>query len=295
MRYSSYAGVLTIPLLLLLAATAQQPPGPIEATSLLGRKLFALPEDGSIAAARQKLAADPNNVTLVLALSRAQAARRQYREAIATCTAGLRFARENADLLLERGHRELGLRQFNEALADLNRAVQINKKNLDEFYHLGLAHYFLRQFPEAATSFRSALALAQNNDSVIDCSNWLYVSLRRADQRDAAAAALARVTPDIQNQEPHLLFYLKLLRFYQGVLTENQILPPKPANPNDIEAELAFDTISYGLGNWHLYNNDTAHARELFQSVVSGDAWNAWGFIGSELALATRETSMAAR
>lgn len=278
--------VLPAALLVLAVLSAREAPGPFETTSLLGRKLYALPDDSSIESARQKLAADPNNVVLVLALSRAQAAKRQYKEAVATCTAGLRSAPNDADLLLERGHRELGLRQFNEALADLNRAVLINPKNLDEFYHLGLAHYFLRQFPEAATSFRSALALAQNNDSVIDCSNWLYVSQRRAGHADAAAAALSRITPDIHNKEPHLLFYLKLLRFYQGVLTEKQILPPKPANPNDIEAELAFDTLSYGVGNWRLYNNDSAHARELFQPVVSGNAWNAWGFIGSELELA---------
>ncbi len=259
--------------------------GPFEVTSLLGRKLYALPDDGSIAAAQQKMA-DPKNVTLVLALSHAQAGRRQYKEAVATCTSGLTFAPDNADLLLERGHRELGLREFEQARADLEHAVAINPKQLDEYYHLGLAHYFLRQFSEAADSFQRGLNLAQNNDSVIDCSNWLYVSLRRAGKKDEAARVLARITPDVTNKEPHLLFYLKLLRFYQGAMPEDQIKPPKPTTPNDIEAELSFDTVSYGLGNWHLYNNDPRRARELFEPVVTGSAWNAWGFIGSEVELA---------
>lgn len=259
---------------------------PIEVTSLLGRKLYALADDGSIHSARQKCAADPHNVALILALSKAQAARRQYREAVDTCTSGLKIAPQNAGLYLERGHRELGLRDFRSALADLNRAVALNPKQLDEHYHLGLAHYFLGQFAEAAQSFRRALSLAQSSDSVIDCSNWLYASLRRAGRTEAAAQVLTRITPDLRNKEPHLLFYLRLLRFYQHVLSENEILPPKPANPADIEAELAFDTVSYGVGNWHLYNNDSARARELFQSVVTGSAWNSWGFIGSEVEMA---------
>jgi tetratricopeptide (TPR) repeat protein len=165
--------------------------------------------------------------------------------------------------------------------------VELNPKQLDEYYHLGLAHYFLRQFGEAAESFRNALNLVQTSDSVIDCSNWLYVSLRRAGQTEAAAQVLTRITPDMKNKEPHLLFYLRLLRFYQGVLSESQILPPKPAGPADIEGELSFDTVTYGVGTWRLYNNrNPAGARELFQTVVTGFAWNSWGFIGSEVELA---------
>jgi tetratricopeptide (TPR) repeat protein len=260
--------------------------GPLEVTSLLGRKLYGLPDDGSIRAAQQKLAADRHNISLVLQLSKAQAGRRQYREAVATSTAGLAFAPDNAELYLERGHRELGLRQFAAALTDLDRAVKINPKQLDEFYHQGLAHYFQGQFGEAARSFRNALDLAQTSDSVIDCSNWLYVSLRRAGRNEEAAQALTRITPETKNQEPHLLFYLRLLRFYQGAMTEQEILPAKPTDPNDLEGELAFDTTSYGVGNWHLYHNDAKRARELFRPVVTGYAWNAWGFIGSEIELA---------
>ena len=150
---------------------------------------------------------------------------------------------------------------------------------------MGLAHYFQGQFAEAAESFRQALALAQNNDSVIDCSNWLYVSLRRAGKTAEATQALRRITPDVKNKEPHLLFYLRLEHFYQGALTEQAVLPPKPADPNDTEAELAFDTVTYGVGNWHLYNGDAKGAAELFRQVAKGNAWNAWGFVGSEVEL----------
>lgn len=263
--------------------------GPLETTSLLGRKLYALPDDdGAIRAAQKKLAADPKNVALMLQVSKAQAAKRQYREAVATCTQGLAVAPDSAPLLLERGHRELGLRNFSAALTDLQRAVQIDPKQLDEYYHLGLAHYFLRQFDAAGEAFQKALGLATAPDSVIDCSNWLYVSLRRAGKKEEAAAVLTRITPDLKNTEPHLLFYLRLLHFYQGTITESEILPAKPIDANDVEGELAFDTTGYGVGNWHLYNGQPEQAQPLFKSVVTGNAWNSWGFIGSEVELTKR-------
>jgi tetratricopeptide (TPR) repeat protein len=257
-----------------------------EVTSALGRKLYALPDDESVTTARKKLAADPKNVALMLALSKAEAGRRQYKEAVATCTKGLLAAPKDADLYVERGHRELGLREFRPAMQDLKRATELAPENLDAHYHLGLAHYFLGEFGAAAASFEAARKLAKNNDSLIDCSNWLYVSLRRAGQEARASEALARITPEVTNTEPHLYFYLRLLHFYQGKLTEREVLPPRPAKPDDLEAELSFNTVSYGVGNWHLYHHETARALNLFREVVKGEAWNSWGFIGSEIELA---------
>ena len=257
-----------------------------EVTSKLGRKLYALPDDTAIIEARKKLAADPKNPKLVLALSLAEANRKQYREAIGTDTKGLAASPDNVDLLIERGHREVGLREFAAAQRDLQRAASLDPRQLGAFYHLGLAHYFQGQFAAAAAAFRKARALAKTNDDLIDCSNWLYVSLRRANQPKEAAAVLQRITPQMTNKEPHIAFYLYLVRLYQGILPEQKVLPPKPANPNDVEAELAYDTVAYGVGNWHLYHHDPGRAEALFKQVVSGHAWNAWGFIGSEVDLA---------
>jgi tetratricopeptide (TPR) repeat protein len=156
---------------------------------------------------------------------------------------------------------------------------------LDAHYHLGLANYFLGDFKTAAASFDRARALAKTDDSLIDCSNWLYVSLSRAGQDAQAAEVLKRITPQVKNTEPHLYFYLRLLHFYQGQLTEKAVLPPPPTGPDDVEGELSFNTVSYGVGNWHVYHHDRAAALPLFERVVKGEAWNSWGFIGSEVEL----------
>lgn len=244
-----------------------------------------MPDDDKVIAARKSLAEDPKNVERVVQLSKAQAARRQYREAVETTTAGLVFAPKSADLYLERGHRELGLREFKQAMNDLEHATQLAPDMLDAHYHLGLAHYFLGEFDAGAISFDRARALAKNDDSLIDCTNWLYVSLRRAGKEKEAAQALARIKPGVKNTEPHLYFYLRLLHFYQGQSTAEAVLPPPPAGPEDLEGELAFDTVSYGVGNWRIYHQQRADAIGLFRNVVKGEAWNAWGFIGSEIEL----------
>ena len=257
----------------------------LELTSSLGRRLYALPDDEGVATARTKLAADPKNIALILALSKAEAARRQYKEAVATCTGGIAITPDNADLYLERGHRELGLREFKSAMQDLEQAKKLAPGNLDVHYHLGLSHYFLGEFSEAATSFEAARTLAKNNDSLIDTSNWLYVSLRRAGHETQASEVLTRITPEVKNSEPHLFFYLSLLHFYHGKISEKDILPPS-ARPDDVEGELRFNTVSYGVGNWHLYHHEVPQAMSLFNEVVKGEAWNSWGFIGSEVDLA---------
>ena len=200
----------------------------------------------------------------MLQLSKAEAGRRQYREAVATSTQGLAFAPNSADLYLERGHRELGLREFKTAMNDLEQARRLAPEMLDAYYHLGLAHYFLAEFDQAAASFDKARALAKNHDSLIDCSNWLYVSLRRAGKEQQATQVLARITPDVKNTEPHLYFYLQLLHFYQGQLREEAVLPPRPAGPEDLEGELSFDTVTYGVGNWRVYHHSRAEAVSLF-------------------------------
>ena len=279
--------LLSLALVLSSPALSAQSQGAFETTSLLGRKLYAMSGDDAISAAKGKLSNTSRSAAEYLALSKAEAGRRQYQEAVKTDTEALAAYPENADLLLERGHRELGLRQFAAAQKDLEHAVKVDPTKLDSHYHLGLALYFQGRFEEAALHFGHARDLAGTDDSLIDCSNWLYVSLRRAGKQDEAKEVLTRITPAVHNTEPHLAFYLSLLRFYQGQRTEQQILPARPA-PGDSEAELSYNTVNYGLGNWHLYNGDKPAAYPYFEKVVVGSAWNSWGFVGSEVELTRR-------
>ena len=256
----------------------------LQVTSPLGTKFYSLPDDkGVVAAAEKSAAADPKNADLLLKLAQAQASVWQDREAADTCTKAIAIAPNNAGLYLERGHRELPLREFARARADLKRAVELDPKKVDAYYHLGLAHYFLGEFKQSAEAFRHAVELAPDTDSRINSTNWVYASSRRANEKPEAASAIAQITPDMKNKADHTLFYLNLVRFFQGAMSESQALPPEPpAGNTDTEAELKFDTVAYGVGNWHLYNNDKAKALEYFRKIVKGHVWITWGFVGAE-------------
>jgi tetratricopeptide (TPR) repeat protein len=267
-----------------VALTASAQAQTLQFTSALGTKFESLRDNqGVVAAAEKALAADPKNVSLLLKLAQAQASVWQDREAVETLTRALAINPQNADLYTERGHRRLPLRQFSEARADLTRSVALDPKNVEAYYHLGLSHYFLGEFPKAADAFQHAVDLAPNTDSRINSTNWLYASLRRANQPQQAKEALAAITPEMSNSEPHTRFYLNLVRFFQGAMPEAQALPPDPVREGaDFEPELAYDTVAYGIGNWHLYQHDTAKAQEYFRSVLKGRVWITWGFVGSE-------------
>jgi len=41
-------------------------------------------------------------------------------------------------------------------------------------------------------------------------------------------------------------------------------------------------TQGYGVGNWYLVNGEAAKAKTIFERIVAGQAWAAFGFIAAE-------------
>jgi len=281
--------LVTLMVVFATLALAQEGQTVFEVTSPLGTKFYSLPDPkGAVAAARKAAEADPKKADLLLKLAQAQASVWLEREAVETCTRGLALEPDRADLLTERGHRYLPLREFQKARADLSRAVAIDPKNMAGYYHLGLAHYFLGEFAEAGDAFQHAVETAPNTDERINSTNWVYAALRRANKPEQATQAATAIGPEMTNKEPHTLHYLNLVRLFQGRASEAQILPPEPPRDgSDTEAELRFDTVVYGVGNWHLYNGDSAKAQEYFRRVLEGKVWVTWGFIGAEREVAS--------
>ena len=260
----------------------------LELTSPLGTKFYSKrDEKGVVAAAEKAVAADPKNVKLLLKLSQAQNSVQRIREAVDTCTRALKIEPNNAEVLTERGHRQLPLREFGRARDDSKRANELDPKILDAYYNLGLANYFLGDFGPAADAFCKGIpvAKAKSQDELVNFTNWCYAASRRAGRKEEAAKALANVPADMKSNPGHTVFYFNLVRFFQGRKTEAEITPPAP-KPGDAESELIFDTVTYGIGNWHLYNGEPAKAAEYFRQVAKGHVWYTWGFVGSETELA---------
>ena len=137
--------------------TASPDPRP-ELTTLLGRPVFARPDDsGAIAKADAALAAAPGDIDRLLAAARARDAALQFHAAIELYTRGLAVAPADVRLLRFRGHRYISIRKFDLAAADLEKALALAPTSFDVAYHLGLAHYLRGDFEAAARVYRSCL------------------------------------------------------------------------------------------------------------------------------------------
>ncbi|HEY7544743.1 MAG TPA: tetratricopeptide repeat protein [Blastocatellia bacterium] len=269
--------LFTVALMMAIAFSAAAQTEP-EIISPLGAKFYAQPDDkDTIADAERKLAADPKNIELIIALGRAQAQLWRYRDAINTYTRGIEIDPQNAMLYRHRGHRYISTRQFDKAVSDLERAVRLNDKDYDILYHLGLVYYLKGQFDKAAVAYEKCRAVARDDDGVIAVSDWLYMTYRRMKKEKEATGVLERITATMKVVENKS--YFDRLLFYKGLKTESDIVTDKLT-------DLDIATIGYGMGNWHLYNGNTGKAKEYFQRIVGGKYWPAFGFIAAETELA---------
>ena len=284
------------------AATEQQDTN-VEATSLLGRPLSrpVLPEDTrrryeeALAEARQRSYADPGDADALIWLGRRTAYLGRYREAIEIYTRGIQRHSRDARFYRHRGHRYITVRDFDRAIADLEHAASLVAGDDDEiepdglpnarntptstlqsniWYHLGLAHYLKGDFEPALRAYRSCLEVSKNPDMLVATSHWLYMTLRRLGRDAEAARVLDPIRADLDVIENGA--YHRLLLMYKGELPVDSLLSSSSG------AALDDVTTAYGVGNWYLYNGDTARAAAIFRRIVEAGNWAAFGAIAAE-------------
>ena len=232
-------------------------------------------DTGAIARAQQALSADPRNVDRIIALGIAQSGVRQFREAIETFSKGIEIAPNNAMLYRWRGHRYLSVREFDKSLADLTRGFQLDSTNYGVLYHLGIVRYLRGEFDRAAELFARAQKRAPEPGELAGSTDWLWMSLSRANRAAEAKAMLDRRPDSLQINNA----YTTRLKLYRGEITPEQVFTP--ADTADVQVA----TLSYGLGNWYLLRGDRAKAREYFERSVKSGGWPGFGFIVSEAEL----------
>lgn len=279
--------------------------GEVEATSFSGEPLVVpeLPEESrkrmeaQLDEARAAYERDPDDVDAIIWLGRRQAYLWRYREAIDTFTLGIAKHPEDARLLRHRGHRHITTRRLELAIADLERAAALVEGRPDEvepdgqpnarniptstlqfnvFYHLGLARYLAGDLEAALDAYRRCLEVSKNPDTLVATSYWLHMTLSRLGREAEAAAVLEPITAELDVIENDA--YLRLLLIFKGLESPAAIL-------GDGEDALQNATLAYGVGAWHLWNGRTEEAVALFRGIVSGDQWNAFGYIAAEAEL----------
>jgi len=278
-----------------------------EAYSLLGRPLIPMalaPEErvklqSNLDAALAALAADPDDPEKMIWAGRRLAYLGRYRDAIAMYSRGLERWPESFKLLRHRGHRWITLREFDRAIADLEQAARLIRSRRDEvepdgapnssniprstshsniWYHLGLAYYLKGDFANADRCYRECLKFSTNDDMLCATSDWLYMTCRRLGRINAARAVLDPIRAEMEIFESHA--YHRRLRMYKGEIPPDSLLSTTGATDLDIA------TQGYGVGNWLLCNGDTVKAKAIFQRVLEGPYWPAFGSIAAEADLA---------
>lgn len=270
----SRAALLLSGLALVAPAAAQS----VQYRTPAGIEYRSQPDTGAIARAEAALAADANNIDLILQLGLAQAGATQYREAIATFTRGLALQPDNALLLRWRGHRYLSVREFDKAEADLTRGSQLDPSIYGNWYHLGIVLFAKGNFNGAAAAFAKGQPIAPNAGELAGSTDWLWMSLARAG-RGAEAKAMLAQRPDslpIDNA------YAARLRLYRGEIGPGELFTPADT------AGVQVATLGFGLGNWYLIQGDTVAARAQFTRAVATTGWPGFGFIISEVELRGR-------
>jgi tetratricopeptide (TPR) repeat protein len=224
----------------------------------------------------------------------------RYKEAIAVFTDAITKYPKDARLYRHRGHRFITLRCFDDAIKDFEKAAKLVKGKPDEiepdglpnarniptsslqsniWYHLGLAHYLKGDFGRARKAYREAEKVSKNPDMLVATTHWLYMTLRRLGREKEASATLAPITDNLEVIEN--VDYYKLIKLYQGKLKPSDLL----SDTNQTANTLSNATVSYGVGNWFLYNGRRGEAENIFRQIVLGIQWASFGHIAAEVEL----------
>jgi tetratricopeptide (TPR) repeat protein len=293
--------VLTLAVAPQVAAPAAQMP---EATSLFGKPLVSVPPTGderarldtNLARAQADYDRDPASADAAIWLGRRLAYLGRYRDAVDVYTRGSQRHPNEPRLYRHRGHRYITIRKFDLAIADLRRAAQLTAGKADEvepdgapnkagiprstlqsniWYHLGLAYYLANDFEQALAAYREGMKVSRvNDDMLVATSDWLYMTLRRL-KRDGEARQVLDPIHEQMDVLENGAYHARLL-MYKGLRSPDSVLNLNTAD------DVQIATQGYGVGNWYLVNGDAKKAREVFERVLAGKAWTAFGFIAAE-------------
>jgi tetratricopeptide (TPR) repeat protein len=277
---------------------AQKP----EAMSLSGKPL-TIPAtianqaklEADLAQAQKTLAANPKDAEAIIWVGRRFGYLWRFHDAIAMFAKGIVMYPDNPKFYRHRGHRYISIREFARAQADFEKAAQLIKGKPDEiepdgapnpagkprstlqfniWYHLALSHYLQGDYAQAYDAWVECMRVSTNDDSLVATSDWMWMTLMRLNRKADATRLLERITPKmdiLENQAYH-----RRLLMYKGLEKPEALLDTTTADATQIA------TQGYGVANYYLVAGDPAKARQLFEKIVSGAGWNAFGFIAAE-------------
>lgn len=278
--------------------------GPYQATSLLGKKLYAPVEVGAatlenLTQAKAEYAANPDDADAIIWYGRRIGYTGDYLSAIKVFSEGVAKHPGDARMYRHRGHRYISIRQFDKAIADFLIAVELIKGQPNEiepdgapnargipvstkhgniWYHLGLAYYLKHDFEKALWAYREARDASMYPDNVASTTHWIYMILRRLGREAEAAQALDVINADMDIIEN--FSYYKLCLLYKGLVSYDELAREVSDTP-------AGAGMVYGLANWKFYGGERDEALATMRAYLEASkGWSAFGFIAAEVDVA---------
>lgn len=257
--------------------------------------------DSNLAQAKRNWEADPSEDNYIW-YGRRLGYLSRYQQSVDVMMEGIAKFPNSAKLYRHLGHRYISMRQFDKAIEALTKANSLapespleiepdgipNKINTPlsnlQFnirYHLALAYYLKGDFENAEKIYLECMKVSDHDDLKVATADWLYMTYRRQGKTTEASALLATISDSMNIVENDS--YYKRCRMYQGKLTPEELLQVSVADLD--QAALTMATQGYGVGNWYLYNNDPEQAKRVFEQVVAGEHFGAFGFIAAEVEL----------
>lgn len=243
--------------------------------------------------------ADSTNVDNIIWLGRRIAYLGDYQEAVEIYSKGIERSSEEPQLYRHRGHRYISLRAFDHAIKDFEKAGELiaGKEDIIEpdglpnalnmprsslhtniWYHLGLAYYLKGDYETALNAYQKCILASKNDDMLVAAVYWYYMTLKRTGQDELAGKIIEPINDDMDIIENDS--YLKLLLVFKGDFNPDLLL-------DENSDALSNATVGYGIGNWHYINGRKERAQNIWQQVYDAGNWASFGFIASEVELAS--------
>ncbi|ACT60299.1 tetratricopeptide repeat protein [Hirschia baltica] len=227
-------------------------------------------------------------------LGKLLAANKQYQDAIAAYSEGLKIYPESFKLLRHRAHRYLTTRQVEAARADLVLANSLNNaldadaiefKNGHENgtyrhwigYHLGIAELLLENYEASASAFRDSLATSSNDNEVLGVVDWLYTVYNLAGNVEAAEKVLENVPADTGADASYP--YYDRVMLYKGLRTAAEVIDLEADASNWSAKDI---TLANGVANWMLFQGRPEEAAKVYDAILATPYWDIWAYLTAE-------------